>query len=200
MKTQSATPINDSSAPANNEDPMKRNKASSAFRIKEILVPLDFSSCSEKALQYAIPFARQFNSRLTLLHVLPVYYSMGWECDATGYEPLIEGDLRKQTETRLNALASEPLSARIPAAIEIRYGAPAIEIVNFAKENDADLILMSTHGRTGRVHAFIGSVASDVTRLAPCPVLVVREHEHEFIPDQPNPFKANQPLPMAPAK
>jgi hypothetical protein len=43
---------------------------------------------------------------------------------------------------------------------------------------------MSTHGHTGRIHAFIGSVAADVTRLAPCPVLVVREHERDFVPSE----------------
>jgi nucleotide-binding universal stress UspA family protein len=58
-----------------------------------------------------------------------------------------------------------------------------IEIVGAAKKLESDLIVISTHGRTGLKHVFMGSVAENVVRLAPCPVLVVREHEHEFVKD-----------------
>lgn len=166
----------------------------SPFELERILVPVDFSDCSKKALQYAIPFASQFRAEMVFLHVLTVHYTAGWEFEVAGYDPLIEGDLQKNVEKRLAALIQETVPADISTKIEMRHGSPAIEIVNAAKEQDVSLIVMSTHGHTGRVHAFIGSVASDVTRLAPCPVLVVREHEHEFVPTESNPFKTNQSL------
>jgi universal stress protein A len=103
--------------------------------------------------------------------------------------------VRKDVEQRIADLIAETVPGNIATKIDVRHGTPANEIVNAAKEMDVSLIIMSTHGHTGRVHAFIGSVAGDVTRLAPCPVLVVREHEHEFIPSQTNPFKTNQSLP-----
>jgi nucleotide-binding universal stress UspA family protein len=58
------------------------------------------------------------------------------------------------------------------------------EIVTAARELESDLILLSTHGRTGLKHVFLGSVAENIVRLAPCPVLVVRENEREFVPNQ----------------
>jgi nucleotide-binding universal stress UspA family protein len=109
-------------------------------------------------------------------------------------DPLTAGDLQKDVEKRLAALIEETVPADISTRIEMRQGTAAIEIVNAAKDLDVSLIVMSTHGHTGRVHAFIGSVASDVTRLAPCPVLVVREHEHEFVATENNPFKTSQSL------
>lgn len=168
--------------------------AGSPFELERILVPVDFSDCSKKALQYAIPFATQFRAEMVFLHVFTVHYTAGWEFEVAGYDPLIERDLQKDVEKRLAALIQETVPADISTKIEMRNGSPAIEIVNAAKDLDVSLIVMSTHGHTGRVHAFIGSVASDVTRLAPCPVLVVREHEHEFVPTVSNPFKTNQSL------
>jgi len=156
----------------------------SPFKLEKILVPVDFSDCSKKALQYAVPFARQFKAQMIFLHVMPVHFTAGWEFEAGNYDPLIEGDARVQTERQLTTLIQQIVPARIPTRIEIRHGAPAIEIVDAAKELNAGLIIMSTHGHTGRIHAFIGSVAADVTRLAPCPVLVVREHEREFVPSE----------------
>lgn len=63
----------------------------------------------------------------------------------------------------------------------IRMGTPFVEIVRYAKEKEIDLIVMGTHGRTGVVHALIGSVAEKVVRKAPCPVLTVRPEGHQFV-------------------
>jgi universal stress protein A len=172
---------------------MKTASSKSPFKLTKILVPIDFSDCSKKALQYAIPFARQFHARMIFLHILPVHYAIGREAEFAG--TLIEGDLKNELETRLTMLVQETIPSEIPVEIEVRHGAPSIEIVNAAKEMDVDLIVMSTHGHTGRVHALIGSVAGDVVRLAPCPVFVVREHEHELIQRQSNPFKTNTDQP-----
>lgn len=169
--------------------------AASPFKLEKILVPVDFSDCSKKALQYAVPFATQSSAEMIFLHVLTVHYTTGWEFEVGSYDPLIEGDLQKDVEKRMALLIQETVPPGISTRMLVRHGSPSIEIVDAAKELDVSLIIMSTHGHTGRVHAFIGSVAGDVTRLAPCPVLVVRENEHEFVPSQSNPFKTNQTLP-----
>ena len=58
---------------------------------------------------------------------------------------------------------------------------PFVEIVTFAKDEETDLIVIGTHGRTGLKHMLIGSVAERVVRRAPCPVLTVRPDEHDFV-------------------
>ena len=63
----------------------------------------------------------------------------------------------------------------------MRRGAPFLEIIRYAKENDVDLIVLGTHGRSGLAHVLLGSVAERVVRKSPCPVLTVRHPEHEFV-------------------
>ena len=131
--------------------------------MKNILVPIDFSDGSKKALQYAIHFAKQFKSRLMLLHVLSRHSA------AT-----------RQRAERLKAWAEEFVPGEVPVQIHISRGAEAIEIVNVAKEVTAGLMVISTRGRTGRARSLAGSLAETLVHLAPCPVLVVREHERDF--------------------
>lgn len=158
------------------------NGPPSPFRLTKILVPVDFSDCSKKALQYAIPLAKQFGAAITLLHVVQVNYASGPEFGTIDF-PLLESDLRKSAQTQLAALVEKEISGQVPHQTEVCVGAEAAEIVQAAKELESDLIIISTHGRTGLRHVFLGSVAENVVRLAPCPVLVVREHEREFVKD-----------------
>ena len=156
------------------------NGSPSPFKLARILVPVDFSDCSKKALQYAVPFARQFGAAITLLHVVQVYYPSGSEFGMVDV-PLLETDLRKGAETQLATLAEQEIRKQVPNQCEVRVGPAVPEIIAAARALESDLIILSTHGRTGLKHVFLGSVAENVVRLAPCPVLVVREHEHEFI-------------------
>jgi nucleotide-binding universal stress UspA family protein len=151
------------------------------FQLKNILVPVDFSTCSKKALQYAIPFARKFNATLTLLYVVQSNYFPGGEFSG-GYDfARLEKELRESGEHQLARLVSEELDESVPVKTSVRVGQPVAEILSAARELESDLILLSTHGRTGLKHVFLGSVAENVLRHAPCPVLVVREHEREFV-------------------
>ena len=150
------------------------------FSLKDILVPIDFSDCSKKALRYAVPFAKQFGATITLLHVVHVNYSAGPEFGAIDF-PLIEADLRKSAEKQLAELAATEIQQQAPAQTLVLIGQEVAEIVDSARKLKSDLIIISTHGRTGLKHVFMGSVAENVIRRATCPVLVVREQEHEFI-------------------
>lgn len=153
------------------------------FKLKKILVPMDFSDCSKKALQYAIPFAGQFNATIIFLNVIPQHSFFGRESNQI--KLFDDAKLKQDTERRLAGLIVENIPDGITAEVEVRHGVESTEIVDVANKSEADLIIISTHGRTGRAHALIGSVAEDVVRRAPCPVLVVREHEHEFLQIQP---------------
>jgi nucleotide-binding universal stress UspA family protein len=155
--------------------------ATASFHIKSILVPIDFSDCSRKALQYAIPFARQHQASITLLNVVAnPPYNTG-EFGEVNYA-LIENDMRAAAEEKLNALAATEFASDIDGSCVVRSGSASPEIIALAKSMPADLIVISTHGRSGIKHVLLGSVAEDVVRRAPCPVLVVREREHDFVP------------------
>jgi len=153
-----------------------------SVRLKKILVPVDFSTCSKKAVQYAIPFARQFDAEIIFLHVIPTKFHYSADGFETG--TMSTQEAQADVARKLRALVKESVPAEIPTQIEIRYGVEAAEIVNEARKSAVDIVILSTHGRTGRAHSFVGSVTEDVVRLASCPVLVVRERQHEFVNSQ----------------
>ena len=146
--------------------------------LKRILVPTDFSEPSSRALTYACELARRFSAELHLLHVavppvMPTPY-MGTVGDEI-FHP------EKAAQKHLDAMENPEFESVAPIERVVRTGTPFVEIVRHAKENDIDLIVMGTHGRTGLVHALIGSVAEKVVRKAPCPVLTVRPEGHQFV-------------------
>jgi universal stress protein A len=149
------------------------------FQLRRILVPVDFSEPSRKALHYAKQFALQFEAEVTVLHVLePLTYPPDF-----AVMPLLPPDLEeartREIELQLRELAAD-LGAAITATSLVRSGRPWHEVVECAKELGTDLIVVSTHGYTGLKHALLGSVAEKIVRHAPCPVLVVRNEEHDF--------------------
>jgi nucleotide-binding universal stress UspA family protein len=148
------------------------------FKLRRILVPVDFSECSRKALQYAVPFARQFEASLVLLHVVHPYLPVPEM--STVDSGLIETQMRADGTKALAAL-KKSLADEVPSETALRVGNPQLEITRAVRDLGIDLIILATHGRSGLAHIFLGSVAERVVRHAPCPVLVVREGEHEFV-------------------
>lgn len=143
-------------------------------QVQRILVPVDFSAHSLNAMQFARDWARRFGSEILLLHVLePIlnYASFGLEPIAPLLPP--EG-LREQARTELDKLA-KPDGADSPrVSVHVREGAAFDQIVNAARDLNADLIVIATHGRTGLSHVVLGSTAERVVRYAQCPVLTLR--------------------------
>jgi len=150
------------------------------FHIKSVLVPLDFSEESKKALAYAVPFAEQFGAKLTLLHVVEPVATPGF---AASFPLALENDkLMAVCKGKLEHLIKE--QAIDPKLVEkalVRCGRSFHEIAEAARTLKVDLIVISTHGYRGLKHALLGSTTERVVRHAPCPVLVVREREHEFV-------------------
>ena len=135
---------------------------------QHILVPLDFSEPANQALEYAMQLARQLQARLTLLHVIHIPPLGG--ADLAAYMDHVETSAQQAMEECLQRVQH----AGLPGKSLLVQGVPWQEIVDKAKATQADLIVMSTHGRTGFQHLLLGSVAERVARLAPCPVLVTR--------------------------
>jgi nucleotide-binding universal stress UspA family protein len=147
--------------------------------LRRILVPVDFSTSAEKALRYAVSFAQQFDAKITLLHVRPLAY---YPSEMGGF-PVVVPAAEPPTDkiqARLNADASRLIPQELRDRALLRTGTAFDEICKAARKSRADLIIIATHGHTGLKHVVLGSTAERVVRHAPCPVLVVRAHEHEF--------------------
>lgn len=150
--------------------------------LKHILVPTDFSKSSGNALSYAVAFAEKFGAKLTLLHVVQ---DLTWFIpEAILAAPASIPPAEQFHTAALTALERLIKSLNLPginAQAEVRQGAPFHAIIEFAREQNIDLIVMGTHGHTGLAHVLVGSTAEKVVRKAPCPVLTVRHPEHEFV-------------------
>jgi nucleotide-binding universal stress UspA family protein len=150
--------------------------------LHRILVPTDFSKHSHNALTYAVAFAEKFGAELYLLHVvqdLAVFIP-----EAVAVAPPVTPPMEQMTAAvreALDRLVRENNLARLDVHCEVREGTPFYEIIQFARDTDIDLIVMGTHGHSGLVHVLLGSVTERVVRKAPCPVLTVRDSEHEFV-------------------
>lgn len=143
--------------------------------IEKILVPVDFSDYSKKALNYATDLALHFNAKIVLIYVVepqiyPADFTMGQVA-----APSINNELTKISQKELNSLVEKEIGERIPTEVLIKIGQPFQEINDTASELDVDLIVIATHGHTGVEHLLFGSTAEKVVRKAPCPVLTLRE-------------------------
>ena len=149
------------------------------FKIKNILVPIDFSECSKKALKYAIPFAKQFNATLTLIHVAE--FRKPPPGVQSPQAEVLEAQMIQGCENALLDLVKNEIRDELVCETLIWKGKAVPDIIAASKSRHADLIIISTQGRTGLKDSVLGSTTERVVRHAPCPVLVVREKEHEFI-------------------
>lgn len=155
----------------------------SLLHVQKILVPVDFSEASHKALRYAFAFAKQFRAEVVILHVTEIPVGTA-EAGIIIAEGLIEG-IQREAKDRLSGLMADARQQKVAADTLTRTGTPYHEIVAAAKEEEVDLVILSTRGRTGLRHLFLGSTAERVVRYAPCPVLVIREKERELIAEEP---------------
>lgn len=151
--------------------------------LKKILFPTDFSELSRHSLRYVRAFSEAFGAEVHVLHVVDEAYQY-WM--ALGPNSLPMGpppeEMVKGAKTELDKLAAAELKDLKGGVVtDVLPGRPFIEIVRYAREKTIDLIVLGTHGRSGLAQALLGSVAEKVVRKAPCPVLTVRNPEHDFV-------------------
>ena len=140
-------------------------------KIKKILAPTDLSELSQAGVRYALNLARAVGAEVTVYHVIDTYELMH-------HDPLHALDhMLERSEAELGQFLKDHFSDLLPL-LEVRkkveLGAPDANIVEAAKKDGVDLIVISTHGRTGLSHLLMGSVTEKVIRHAPCPVLSIR--------------------------
>ena len=151
------------------------------FEIRSILLPTDFSECASYALSYATSFARASGAKLICVHVIePIVPTVGYSGLS---EPLPVADISEQLEdtaTReLPKIAAHEECAGLDVEEVVAHGDAASEIVRVARERNVDLIVISSHGRTGLGRILFGSTAESVVRHAHCPVLVVKPPQEQ---------------------
>jgi nucleotide-binding universal stress UspA family protein len=151
----------------------QRDAEKRSFSPKKILAPIDFSAGSKAAVDWAVSLAGRFGAEVEAVNVIPVYYPI--DSYATIDLGLLQAELRQASEKEFSRLLAGFNRREHPLRTFIRHGRPATEIVEAAKETGADLIVISTHGRTGLDHMLLGSTAEEVVRHADCPVLVARQ-------------------------
>ncbi|MCO4773177.1 MAG: universal stress protein [Deltaproteobacteria bacterium] len=150
------------------------------LQIRSLLVPVDFSTCSDRAADWATELAARFGASVTLLHIVELPRGLD---RASLVNPGGAGDVamvpigewasdsgRKQ----LNRLARRLSSRGVPIQVRVEEGSPVHAILDVTTETKPDAIVMGTHGRKGLAHAFMGSVAERVVRAAECPVITLK--------------------------
>ncbi len=142
-----------------------------AYPFKKILCPIDFDENSIAALDAAAEMARQFDATVEVLHIVPIIVQAGGTpiyIDVyTAQEEEAQAKLRELAKTHLTGVKYE---------LKTSVAQPSVAILHAQKTLGADVIVMSTHGRRGLSHLFLGSVAERVVREAQCPVLTVHSH------------------------
>ena len=140
---------------------------------KKLVVAVDFSLPSIRALQTAIDLARQLRGELHIVYVADMKEQDSQVIEADGSDS-VEKRVIRDLEGQIEALADDMSSDEIKVLIEIEYGDPTEGIVGLADKVNADMIVMGTHGRAGIQHLMVGSVAESVLRKTSIPVICVR--------------------------
>lgn len=152
------------------------------INIERILFPTDFSEHSKHAFRYALSFAKEYNAKLYMLHVIE---DIQYLANAYMFDVPIMPSFADMEQNRLKEMQEfidrEVTDTKIEIEKVVKRGRPFIEIIQMARDEKIDLIVIATHGRGGLEHVFFGSVAEKVVRKAPCPVLSIRMPGHEFV-------------------
>lgn len=156
-------------------------QAETSLHLKKILVPIDFSKCATHGLAYAREIAAHVGSRMILMHsICPTYYVTNEEYARYDFPALLqrcETAAKKKLRQLIRAAGGPEMEIDIPTT----FGHAGLQICCRAEKLNVDLIVTSTHGRTGLKHILVGSTAEYVVRHAPCSVLVVPSHARPLL-------------------
>jgi nucleotide-binding universal stress UspA family protein len=148
---------------------------------RRILLPSDFSGCSAEAARAARRLAEIFGARLVVLHVLDEPAALDPMFRGEVPLELLRGRMEQYARESMEAFVADGFRGTENVETRIASGVPYREILREARETGADLIVIGTHGRTGVEHVIFGSTAEKVVRMAPCPVLTIRQGGKEFV-------------------
>ena len=161
--------------------------------MKNVLVATDFGEAADTALTYGRELAQRFDATLHVLHVAENVYITAFGAETyASFAPDLQRDIEADAQRRLREVVVDSDSTG-PRTVPVvmTSSSPSFAIIDYAREHEIDLIIMGTHGRGAIGHVLMGSVAERVVRLAPCPVLTIRQRERDFVhPDTLVPVRA----------
>lgn len=148
------------------------------MKVERILFPTDFSEGASNALSYAVDLAEHYNARLYILHVVyDIQRAAGFNIPHISSDELYD-ELKDWAAKELEKSSIEETRGLSNIEKVVVQGIPYEEIVDFAKKEKIDMIVIGTYGRSGLERFIYGSTAERVVRIAPCPVVTVRVPEH----------------------
>ena len=151
------------------------SRGKTEHELQKIVVPLDFSPCAARGLHYAIDLAKLFKAELSLINVTQLHHDLPptviYSKDA------LKRWAGEVAEAHMAELVAQTDFKGVKFETVHKYGSPAQKVCRYAIKEGADLIVASTHGRTGLSHALIGSTAEKISRYARSPVLIVPSGE-----------------------
>jgi nucleotide-binding universal stress UspA family protein len=148
---------------------------------RNVVLATDFSEPAKEAAAHAVALARCAGATLHLLHVIEEFSY--WESFSlqTFPSPEVLDELERNAALALADLIEDEQARReLSIVTHVRHGKPFVEIIRAARELDADVLVVGSHGQSSLAETLFGSTAEKVVRKAPCAVLVVRHPEHEF--------------------
>lgn len=148
------------------------------MKIDKILVPVDFSDHSRRALETGAEFAKSFGATVHLLHCYQVP-PVGVSPYGVVVPESFDREVREAAARMANEWREKLDAAGVKSEVSLSAGSPALAISEAAKELGVDLIIMGTRGLSGFKHMLLGSVAERTLRTAPCPVLTVKDPDTE---------------------
>jgi nucleotide-binding universal stress UspA family protein len=150
------------------------------MQIKTILFPTDFSQGAHAAMDFAMSLAQDYKAKLILLYVIQDISIAEWYIPSSISAADLVTDMQKSAEKEMDKWEIEAAGKVRDVEKMVVRGVPFVEIIKTAREKNADIIVIGTHGRTGIDHMLFGSTAEKVVRKSPCPVLTVRMAGKEF--------------------
>lgn len=149
--------------------------------INRILVPTDFSVTSKHAFGYAVELNKLFKARMYLTHVLQDFTEFSEYSLSATILPQLYLEFEQNATNKLEEMVNTVVPADMHCDTYILHGVPFYELIQFARSEQIDLIVVGSHGRTDLKHVLFGHTAEKIVKKAPCPVLSVRHPEAEFV-------------------
>ena len=148
--------------------------------VERILIPTDFSESARYAFNYAVDLNKVLKARLYLLHVLQDFTEFSEYNLSPTILPQLYLEFEESAARKLEDMLEDMVPPEISCGSYILHGVPFYEIIQFARKERIDLIILGSHGRTGLKQVLFGHTAEKVVKKAPCPVLTVRHPDAEF--------------------
>ena len=140
------------------------------IQVKKVIIPVDFTSTMDKVVDYATSIADQLKSEIIFFHVINDFKGYDMMLVHPSFEP-IRKDMEEATKERMADLIKDHKDRDQPVSGKVVFGEAGEEIVNFARDEKADMVIIGTHGTKGLERILMGSTAEYVVKKAPCPIL-----------------------------